>query len=70
MQTHKYRSIIYPSPIIALVGKSVVLSKLPLITIVPGLTPPIVEPVGNETDCPSALIVAPSVPKYIVDAAV
>ena len=41
--------MIYPSPTLALKGKSFVVVKLPLITIVPGFIVPIVEPNGKST---------------------
>jgi hypothetical protein len=45
------------------VGRLSVFVREPFITMVPGLTPPIVDPVGKVTVSFVAEIVAPSVPK-------
>ena len=61
VQTHKLLCIRYPSPTtFAEIGNIDVFAKAPFITIVPGFTPPIVEPEGKEIPPSSAEIVTPS----------
>jgi hypothetical protein len=56
LQTHKFTSIIYPSPTAPFDGNSAVEFFVPLIVIVPGFTPPIVVPLGNATVSPCELM--------------
>ena len=72
VSTHKWptlysSNIIYPAPAEASRGKFAEESLCPIITIVPGFTPPIVEPIGN-TIPPLAEEIG-TVPRYIVPGA-
>jgi hypothetical protein len=50
--TYMNKPTMYPSPSCAFVGSNDVFATLPAIRIVPGLTPPIVDPVGSVTLSP------------------
>ena len=59
--THRLLPITYPSPMALVVGNKPVFANAPLITIVPGATPPILEPTGIETPPSVDEIVAPPI---------
>jgi hypothetical protein len=48
----------YPAPIAVDAGKFIEASNAPIITIPPGFTPPMVDPGGNFTTLPTAVISA------------
>ena len=67
--THRFPSITYPSPVSFVpspvaFGSDWVSGRLPLITMVPGSTPPILEPAGIVSDVP--LLLSSASPRLIV----